>query len=65
MHRCGGAIRPRRRRETIATLTGGQLPGSDVRCVQASETISLPDSRLPDMTKAGAPTPAFLPTHRL
>ena len=47
MHRCGGTIRPRRRRETIATLTGGQLPGSDVRGVQVSETICLPtpDSR--------------------
>jgi hypothetical protein len=49
MHRRRGTIRLRWRRETIATLTGGQLPGSDVRGVQVSEAICLPtpDSRLP------------------
>ena len=35
-------IRLRRRRETIATLTDGQLPESDIRCVEESETVSLP-----------------------
>jgi hypothetical protein len=65
MNRRSGPIRSRRRRKTIATLTGGQLPGSDIRCVPASEPIALPTPDSRHMTKAGAPTPAFLPTHRL
>jgi hypothetical protein len=44
MHRRSGTIRPRRRREAIVTFTGGQLPGSETRCREVSEAISLPTS---------------------
>ena len=39
--------------------------GRSVRTGVGDYFSPTPDSRLPDMTKAGAPTPAFLPTHRL